>query len=124
MTSPSPDFSEDVLPLTDVFRGAMERSAGIVASASDRDSDVPQRLSEAERAWYEAGVPSEGGSAADVSQELEVSSAASSWEVVTPADTVVHRNLVRTVAAAYQTLEVGPVKHAWEDDFWGSIFLG
>ncbi|CAE7825729.1 unnamed protein product [Symbiodinium necroappetens] len=68
-------------------------------------------------------MPSDtGGSPAGLPQELEASSAASSWEVVTPSDKGVHRNLERTVAAAYQTLEVGPVKHVWEDDFWGSLF--
>ena len=101
----------------------MDRSAGFLGSFSDMESDMPQETSEAEKAWYGAGIPSDtGGSQTGLPQELEAASAASSWEMVTPSDEGVHRNLERTVAAAYQTLEVGPVKHVWEDDFWGSLF--
>ncbi|CAE7235845.1 unnamed protein product [Symbiodinium sp. CCMP2592] len=80
--------------------------------------------SAAERDWYKVDLSEDGAALpSEVSEGLPteahglgLSSAAAGSSAASA------RNLDRSMAAAFQTLDVPQVKQVWENDFWGSIF--
>ncbi|CAE7377974.1 unnamed protein product [Symbiodinium sp. CCMP2592] len=80
--------------------------------------------SAAERDWYKVDL-SEDGAALPSEGSVSLPTEAPGWGLSSAAagsSAASARNLDRSMAAAFQTLDVPQVKQVWENDFWGSIF--